>query len=116
MDTVQQLEQRRRAILEQMAAIRAMRRGTVSQQYLKVRHQGRAAPAWCGPYYVLTRKQGGKTISQRVPAAQVEQARAEVASYRRFVDLCQQFAQVTERLGQLERTGGGPGQEKKRRS
>lgn len=115
MDTVQQLEQRRRAVLEQMLTIRSMQRGTVSQQYLKVPHKGQAA-ALCGPYYVLTRKQAGKTVSRRVPAGQVEQARSDVAAHRRFVDLCQQFERLTEQLGQLERAGGGQGQEKKRRS
>jgi hypothetical protein len=115
MDTVQQVEQRRRAVLEQMGAIRSMRRGTVNEQYLKVPHKGRAAPTLCGPYYVLTRKQAGRTVSRRVPGGQVEQARADVAAYRRFVDLCQQFEQLTEQLGPLERrSGADPG--KKRRS
>ncbi len=116
MDTVQQLERRRRAVLKEMDSIRSMRRGTVTEQYLKVPHKGQAAPSLCGPYYVRTTKRAGKTVSQRVPAGQVEQARADVAAHRRFVELCRQFEQLTEQLGQLERAGGGPGQEKKRRS
>jgi len=115
MDTVQELERRRNEVMKQMLAIRSMRRGTVNEQYLKVRHKGQSEPGRCGPYYVLSRKQAGRTISQRLPAAQVEQARNDVAAYRRFVALCQEFERLTEQLGQVERAGGGQGQEKKRR-
>ena len=116
MDAVQQLERQRAAVVEQMLGIRAMQRGTVNQQYLKVPHKGRAEPARCGPYYVFSRKQAGRTVSRRVPPGQVEQVRADVAAYRRFAALCQEFERLTEQLGQWERAGGGPGQEKKRRS
>lgn len=115
MDTVKELERRRSEVLEQMLAIRSIRRGTVNEQYLKVRHKGQSKPGRCGPYYVFSRKEGGRTVSHRLPATQVEQARSDVAAYRHFVDLCQQFERLTEQLGQLERTGGGQGQEKKRR-
>lgn len=114
MDTVEELERRRGEVLGQMLAIRSMRRGTVNEQYLKVHHKGLKEPARCGPYYVLSRKEAGRTVSRRVPAAQVEQVRGDVASHRRFVELCQQFERLTEQLGQRERTGGGHGQEKKR--
>ena len=114
MDTVQGLERRRNDVLEQMRAIRSMRRGTVNEQYLNVRHKGQSEPARCGPYYVLSRKQAGRTVSQRVPATQVEQARSDVAGHRRFVELCQEYERLTEQLGQVERGGGRQGQEKKR--
>lgn len=114
MDTVQELERRRNDVLKQVRAIRSMRRGTVNEQYLKVPHKGQSEPARCGPYYVLSRKQGGRTVSQRLPAAQVEQARSDVKAYRRFVELCHEYERLTEQLGQVERAGGGQGQEKKR--
>jgi hypothetical protein len=117
MDTMQQLEQRRERILEQLREIRSMRRGTVNEQYLKVPHKGRARPVLRGPYYVLSRSQDGKTVSQRLTdPKQVEQARADVAAYQRFTALCREYAQVTEQLGQLERAGVGQGREKKRLS
>lgn len=116
MDTVRQLEQRREAIIQQMRSIRSMRRGTVNKQYLKVPHKGRAEPALCGPYYLLTHKEAGKTVSQRLPADQVERVRADVAAHRRFLELCREFERVTEQLGQRELGGGGLGQEKKRRN
>jgi hypothetical protein len=115
MDTVRQLEQRRERILEQLRQIRSMRRGTINQQYLKVPHKGVAQPVRCGPYYVLSRHLGGKTVSQRLTSGeQVEQARSDVAGYQRFAALCREYEQVTEQLGQAERTGGGQGLGKKR--
>ena len=115
MDTVRQLEQRRERILKQLRQIRSLRRGTINEQYLKVPHKGQAEPVRRGPYYVLSRHENGKTVSQRLTSSeQVEQARADVAAHRRFVALCDMYAQVTEQLGQLERGGGGQGQKKKR--
>jgi hypothetical protein len=35
----------------------------------------------------------------------LERARKDVAEYKRFMDLCQQFERLTARLGELE---GGP--------
>jgi hypothetical protein len=114
MDAVQQLQQRREAIVQQMLQIRSMTRGAVSEQFQAVRHKS-GPSVRRGPYYVLCRSHKGKTVSQRVPGGQVAQARADVAAYKQFVELCRQFEQLTEQLGQLERRGGAdPG--KKRRS
>ena len=115
MDTVRQIEQRRDALLREMGAIRSMRRGTVNEQYLNVPRKGRAERGRCGPYFVVSRSEGGKTVSQRLTSSQrVAQARGDVAAHQRFVGLCREYERLTEQLGQLERAGGGPGQEKKR--
>ena len=115
MDTVRQLEQRRQALLRQMGAIRSMRRGTINEQFLKVPHKGQPEPGLCGPYYVLSRAEGGKTVSRRLTSPeQVAQARADLAAYQQFVELCGEYERLTEQLAQVERAGGGQGQEKKR--
>jgi hypothetical protein len=115
MDTVQQLESRRNAILEQMRSIRSMRRGTVNQQYFKTRLKGRKGIVYQGPYYVLSRREGEKTVSKRLRSvAELEQAQKDVGEYKRFLELCQEFERLTARLGESERGEQGFEQEKKR--
>ena len=115
MDTVQQIEARRNAIIEEMRSIRSMRRGTINEQYFRTSLKGRKGIAHQGPYYVLSRREGEKTVSKRLRSGgELEQARKDVAEYKRFLGLCQEFERLTERLGELERTDEGLEQEKKR--
>jgi hypothetical protein len=115
MDTVQQLEARRNALLEEMRSIRSMRRGTINEQYFQSRLKGRKGIVHQGPYYVLSKREGQRTVSRRLrSAAEVEQAQKEVAEYKRFLGLCQEFERLTARLGELERGEPGLEQEKKR--
>ncbi len=115
MDTVQELEARRDALLEQMRSIRSMRRGTVSEQHFKIRLKRTKGIGLQGPYYVLSRREGKKTMSNRLRSGpEVEQARKDVAEYKRFMGLCHEFEQLTARLGELERGQQDLGQEKKR--
>jgi hypothetical protein len=38
---------------------------------------------------------------------ELAQLRRDVAAHKRFVDLCDEFVRLTERLGELERQGDG---------
>jgi hypothetical protein len=115
MNTVQQLEGRRNAILEEMRSIRSMRRGTINEQYFKTRLKGRTGMVHQGPYYVLSKREGEKTVSSRLRSgAELEQAQKDVSEYKRFLSLCQEFERLTARLGELERIEQGLEQEKKR--
>jgi hypothetical protein len=117
MNPIQRLEERRDVILEQIRSIRSMRRGTINKQFLKVRHKGRDKPVSRGPYYVLSRRQGGKTVSQRLSRPEeLKQAQNDVEAHKRFVALCKQFEELTERLGQIQRESDELRQEKKRPS
>jgi len=116
MSTISDLEARRNAILEEMRSIRSLRRGNISEQFLKVRHQGIRVPVLRGPYYVLLRRDGKNVISQRVTSGpELAQAREDIESHRRFVALCREFEMLTEQLGELEREPSPIGQEKKQR-
>jgi len=103
MDNVKELEARRDAVLEQMRSMRSMRRGTITEQYLKVKHKGKKEPVLRGPYYVFARWEGTKTASKRLRSpAELERAREDVDAYKRYVQLCKQFEELSERLGELE--------------
>jgi len=113
--SIQELEVRRNAILEEMRSIRSMRRGTINEQHFKTRLKGRKGIILQGPYYVLSRREGEKTDSKRLRSpAELEQARRDVAEYKRFMGLCQEFERLTARLGEMERDEQDLAQEKKR--
>jgi hypothetical protein len=112
METRQALEARRLAILEEIRSIRAMRRGTINEQYFDVRLKAKKETTRRGPYYVFSRREGDKTVSQRLTTPEaLEQARKDVEAYKRFQTLCREFEQVTAKLGDVERSSA---QEKKR--
>ena len=114
MATVAEIERRREAILRQLRDMRSMRRGTINEQYLRVRLKSQEEPVLRGPYYVLSRREGKGTVSQRLTTSEeLAQARKDVAAHKRFVGLCQELERLTERLGELE--GEGPDRETKRR-
>ena len=106
MDTVAELMVRRDRIVAQMCSIRSMRQGSVSEQYLKVKGKGKKKAALRGPYYVFCRSERGRTVSSRVRSGEeLAQLHRDVAAHKRFVDLCDEFVRLTERLGELERQG-----------
>lgn len=77
-----------RSVAERLAEARPMRRGSLSQRYMKCSKPGcacqRDAAARHGPYYSLTRNIGGQTQSRLVPAAQVERVREQIAAGKQF--------------------------------
>jgi hypothetical protein len=99
MNTRQQLELRRQQVVEQMLALGPMKRGTLSEQYLSVPQKGQEEPALRGPYYVLSRKLSGKTVSERIAPKRVERVRQEIGQYNRFVELSREFVEISEQLG-----------------
>lgn len=102
MESRRQLQQRRQHVVEQMLSLGSMKRGTVNEQFLRVPQKGQKEPALRGPYYVLSRKEAGKTVSQRVASNEVEHVREDVARYNRFVELSREFVEISEQLGALE--------------
>lgn len=104
MDIIPQLKTRRLAILDEIRSIDSMHRGCINEQFFPVHRQGQLQEFRRGPYYVLSRREGDKTVSRRLTSSEdLEQARADVAAYQKFQQLCREFEQVTERLGELGR-------------
>jgi hypothetical protein len=109
---IAQLEARRLAILEEIRSIDSMRRGTVNEQFFQARRKGSKEPTRQGPYYVWTRSEAGRTVSRRLTSTEaIQQARVEVAAYKRFQALCGEYLEVASKIGDLKRATA---QEKKR--
>lgn len=116
MNTIQEIEARRDTILKEIRCLRSMKRGTINEQHFRGYLKGKRGSVIRGPYYVLSRREGSKTVSRRLISPQeLEQGRKDVDSYRRFVLLCREFEQLTEKLGELERRPLDLTEEKKRR-
>jgi hypothetical protein len=103
MNPIQTIEARRQAILEEMNSIRRVVRGTFKEQMLPVPHRGKKQPVLRGPYFLLARWEHGKTRSRRIPLQEVAFVKEGAENYKRLKELCEQFAALTERLGELER-------------
>ena len=102
MDSIQMVEASRDQVLEELKAMHSLRRGTINEQFLKGKKGGETIVR--GPYYVLSRREGDKTVSRRLtPGEDLEQARKDVAEHKRFLGLCQELERLTERLGELTR-------------
>lgn len=91
-----QLRKRREQILQEMAAIDRLRRGHLSQQFFNSTRDGK--PFRQGPYYVLQRWFQGKNLCERIPADQVEPIRQGVEGFKRFQQLAEEFAAVSEKI------------------
>jgi hypothetical protein len=113
-DPIRAIETKRETILSELREIRSLRRGTLNEQFLKVQHRGKKEPVLRGPYFVLSRRQGARTVSERIPADQVEQTRRDIAADKRLAELCKQYEDLTEQLGATVRDTRREGLEKKR--
>ena len=104
MSAILEIETRRDAILEEMRCIRSMRRGTINEQYLKVRHKGKKEPVKKGPYYLFSRREEERTVGHRLTTQdEIEQAKKDVTAHKQFIELCREFEALTEKLGELQR-------------
>lgn len=104
MSARQQIENRRKIIVEEILAIPSMRKGTVSEQWFPVVRDGKKTDERRGPYFVFTCKLNGKTVSERIKSEEaLVRAREDADNYRRFKALCAELEELTVALGELER-------------
>lgn len=82
-------------ILERLAAIGPARRGQITEQwYDKTGKNGKKKRQ--GPYYVWTRYDDGKKITERVLAAEIDRARDELARGEEIGELFREFFRAKE--------------------
>lgn len=104
-DSLSALESRRAAIQQQISQLGDLRAGSITTT------GGRCGNPRChcykkgdpghGPFYRLTRKIGGKTVTETfsTPAA-LRKAQHEVAEYHRFRELSHDLLEVNEKICQ----------------
>lgn len=94
-------EERRAQILQELAQLRSIRRGSVTEQHVEVvGKDGRRYKR--GPYPVYTFKEKGKTISRRLSNPdEVKAVRQQIEAGRRFQELTRELMRLGESLGNL---------------
>jgi hypothetical protein len=110
------LEQQRQTLLRRLADLRELRRGSLTEQFLTVKHAD-GSKVKRGPYPLLTRKQANKTLSLRLrDPAIVPLYRRQLQTMREFGTVVDQLVRVGEQLGDLavaelvqKKTPGGTG-------
>jgi len=105
-ESLADLEDRRVNVQGQIAQLGDMRSGSITGTggccaYANC-HCHRAGDPGHGPYYRLTRKVDGKTVTETFSSpASLAKAQREVAEYHRFRELSGQLLEVNERICEL---------------
>jgi hypothetical protein len=120
--TLDDFEQRRRQIAQQITQLGDLRAGSVTST------SGRCGKPTCrchqpgqpghGPNLRLTYKVGGKSVSESLPTpAAIHKAEREVAEFRKFQQLSREFVDTNTEICRLRPAKDKPStdQEKKRR-
>jgi hypothetical protein len=101
--SLEELEAERDRLYAQLAAVGDFRRGSVSENWRKCGKPNcacaRPGHPGHGPRLLWTRSAGSrKTVGRQLAAAEVERVRAEVARHAEFTALCDQIAEVSEKI------------------
>ena len=105
-DSLVDLENRRATVQMQIAQLGDMRSGSITETVGRCGnpncHCHRARESGHGPYYRLTRKVNGKTVTETFSSpAGLAKAQREVAECQRFRELGEQLLDVNEQICRL---------------
>jgi hypothetical protein len=120
-DSLVDLESRRATVQMQIAQLGDMRSGSITATSGRCGnpncHCHRAGEAGHGPYYRLTRKVNGKTVTETFSSpASLDKAQREVSECQRFRELGEQLLDVNEQICRLRPvTEVAPSAQKKKR-
>ncbi len=97
----QSIHARRRALLRRLAALDQIRRGTIVDQYVVSRRRDGSIHKR-GPYPLLTRKQGKRTVSKRLTDPDlVPLYRQQIRSMREFERVVAELVILGEQLSEM---------------
>lgn len=94
------LQEEREQVVEEMRAIDRLRRGTLSEHFLRRHQNGKTVTH--GPYFVLQGYLRGKKFSRHIPAEQAAKVAVDVENYQRFQSLAERFVTLTDAMTQGE--------------
>ncbi len=104
MTRIQELESRRKQIVQELAGIHSLRKGDLNEQWFPVVRNGKQTKELRGPYFVWSYKAGKKTVSVRLKDEQaIAGARQDATNYRRFKELCGELEIIIAELGEVAR-------------
>lgn len=100
MPTYQQIQQQRRQILDELAQLEQIRRGSLTEQIVEtVSREGLRRQR--GPYVLYTFKEKGRTVSRRITdPTQIPIYRHQIQQWRRFQELTAQLLHLGEMLSE----------------
>ena len=101
MSKVKALQTRRAMLLQELADIGEMRRGSLVEQFVEtVKADGSKGRR--GPYVLYSFKDKGKTVSRRITnPEQVRIYRKQIQGFRRFQELVSEWTSMSEQLCDL---------------
>jgi len=104
-----------RDLATQLAEPRLMRRGSVSERYVKCNRPGcpcgERPEARHGPYYSLSRVVKGRTQSRWLDAEQAQQVRRQIEAGQQFRKYVEMYWQACERWADAELDGASAASE-----
>lgn len=107
MATWEELVEKRERLLDEMAALRGMRRGSVLRQFVEDKLED-GSVVRRGPYWLYTYKEGDRTRSRRLPDGDTAQRYLDqIEGCRRFEELCKDLIRVSQQMCDMEESVGG---------
>ena len=94
MDQTKQIERRIQKIKQALAALGDLRPGSLSTQ----------TRSWGGQYFQLSYTHLGKGHTQYIPPERVKEVKRQLANYRKFRDLTQEWVTLAIELCKLKTT------------
>lgn len=105
-----ELEQQRAQLYRRLAATGDLRPGSLNPTYRKCGKSNcacaRPGHPGHGPRWLWTRSAGGKTRTRQLSAGELDKVRAELANYKRFVELSEQIVEVNEAICEARPVAG----------
>ena len=98
MDQLHSLLMTRDRLVKEIVSLGDMRRGSVVEQFVDSKLKD-GTKVKRGPYWLYSHKQDGKTLSRRLPDADMAaKYQAHIGEFRRFTELCQQLLDVNHEI------------------